>query len=100
MCEDIWTPAVTAHLADAGAEFFLVPNGSPFESGKFSTRLELARNRARETGRPLAYVNRTGGQDELVFDGRSFVVNRKGEFVRTMIGWEESIDVARWTQHG
>jgi NAD+ synthase len=98
VCEDIWTPAVAAHLADAGAEFFLVPNGSPFESGKFPTRVELARNRARETRRALAYINRIGGQDELVFDGRSFVVNRHGELVRAMIGWEESIDVARWTR--
>ncbi len=98
VCEDIWTPAVTAHLATAGAEFFLVPNGSPFESRKFSTRLELARDRARETRRPLAYVNRTGGQDELVFDGRSFVVDRNGELVRAIAGWQESIDLARWTR--
>ena len=82
VCEDIWTPAVTAHLARAGAEFFLVPNGSPFETGKFPTRLELARARARETNRALAYVNQIGGQDELVFDGRSFVVDRTGELVR------------------
>jgi NAD+ synthase len=98
VCEDIWTPAVPAHLARAGAEFFLVPNGSPFESGKFSTRLELARMRARETQRPLAYVNQVGGQDELVFDGRSFVVDRKGDLVRSMVPWEESIDVTRWTR--
>jgi len=98
VCEDIWTPAVAAHLAHAGAEFFLVPNSSPFESGKFSTRLELAQQRARETDRPLAYVNQAGGQDELVFDGRSFVLGRTGELVRSMAGWEESLDVARWTQ--
>jgi NAD+ synthase len=98
LCEDIWTPAVTTHLARAGAELFLVPNGSPFEAGKFSTRLELARTRARETQRPLAYVNQVGGQDELAFDGRSFVVDREGQLVRSTTGWEESIDVARWTQ--
>jgi NAD+ synthase len=100
VCEDIWSPLVTAQLAAAGAEFFLVPNGSPFESGKFSTRVELARSRARETGRPLAYINRIGGQDELVFDGRSFVVDRDGALVRTMAGWQESIDVSRWTRTG
>ena len=98
VCEDIWTPGVMAHLARAGAEFFLVPNGSPFESQKFSTRLELARMRAREANRPLAYVNQVGGQDELVFDGRSFVVDRSGDLVRSMVGWEESIDIARWTR--
>jgi NAD+ synthase len=62
-----------------GAELFLVPNGSPFEAGKFSTRLELARARARETNRALAYVNQVGGQDELVFDGRSFAVDSRGK---------------------
>ena len=48
VCEDVWTPAITAHLARAGAEFFIVPNGSPFETGKFPTRLELARARVRK----------------------------------------------------
>jgi NAD+ synthase len=100
VCEDIWSPLVTAQLAAAGAEFFLVPNGSPFESGKFSTRVELARSRAQETGRALAYINRIGGQDELVFDGRSFVVDRDGALVRTMAGWQESIDVSKWTRTG
>ncbi len=98
ICEDIWAPGIMAHLARAGTEFFLVPNGSPFESRKFSTRLERARMRAREADRPLAYVNQIGGQDELVFDGRSFVVDRKGDLVRSMIGWEESIDIARWAR--
>ena len=98
ICEDIWSAPVSAHLSRAGAELFLVPNGSPFESGKFSTRLDLARFRARETGRPLAYVNQIGGQDELVFDGRSFVLNREGELVRSMAGWVESIDITQWTR--
>jgi NAD+ synthase len=98
ICEDIWTPNVAAHLAKSGAELLLVPNGSPFETGKFSARLELARSRARETGLPLAYVNQIGGQDELVFDGRSFVLDGKGRLVRLMPGWEETSDVARWTR--
>ncbi len=100
VCEDIWTPTVPAHLASAGAELFVVPNGSPFESGKFPTRLELARARARETRRPLAYVNQIGGQDELVFDGRSFVLGAEGEIVRSMVAWEEAVDVSRWTRTG
>lgn len=100
VCEDIWTPEVTRHLAGAGAQFFLVPNGSPFESGKFSTRLELARQRAQETRRPLAYVNRTGGQDELVFDGRSFVVGADGRLVYSMAAWEESIAITTWVNTG
>jgi NAD+ synthase len=96
ICEDIWTPGVTSHLAKAGAELFLVPNGSPFETGKFSTRIELARARARETGVPLAYVNQVGGQDELVFDGRSFAINRGGELAASLVGWKESVTVTHW----
>jgi NAD+ synthase len=98
VCEDIWTPAVTTHLARAGAEFFLVPNGSPFEIGKFPTRIELARARARETSRALVYVNQIGGQDELVFDGRSFVLNRSGELACSLIGWDETVELTRWTR--
>ena len=98
VCEDIWTSAVTNHLATAGAEFFLVPNGSPYETGKFPRRIELACARARESNRPLAYVNQTGGQDELVFDGRSFVVNRSGEVACSIGGWEEAVELTSWTR--
>jgi len=98
VCEDIWTPAITAHLASAGAELFIVPNGSPFEIGKFPTRLELARARTRETNRALIYVNQVGGQDELVFEGRSFILNRTGDIALSMPGWEETIELTRWTR--
>jgi len=96
ICEDIWTPAITSHLARAGAELFIVPNGSPFEAGKFSTRLELAAARVRETGRPLAYVNQVGGQDELVFDGRSFVVNRGGHVAICADAWKSAVAITKW----
>jgi NAD+ synthase len=96
VCEDIWTPAITAHLASAGAELFIVPNGSPFEIGKFPTRIELARARTRETNRALIYVNQVGGQDELVFDGRSFILNRTGDIALSMAGWEETIELTHW----
>ena len=69
-----------------------MPNGSPFEAGKFSTRSSLhGRARVKRTA-PLVYVNQIGGQDELVFDGRSFVLNRTGDLVRSMAGWEEAIE--------
>ena len=100
VCEDIWTPAITAHLAHAGAELFIVPNGSPFEISKFPTRIELARARAMETNRALIYVNQVGGQDELVFDGRSFAVNRSGELACAMAGWEEEIRLTHWARTG
>jgi NAD+ synthase len=98
VCEDIWTPVITTHLARAGAEFFVVPNGSPFETEKFPLRIELARARSRETDRALIYVNQVGGQDELVFDGRSFVINKSGELACSLDGWEESVELTRWTR--
>ena len=68
------------------------------ESRKILDETRSRTERARETTRPLAYVNRIGGQDELVFDGRSFVVDRNGQLVRTLGGWREAIDVATWSR--
>ncbi len=78
ICEDMWTPDVAAHLKRGGAEILLVPNASPFETTKSETRLDLAQKRVAETGLPLVYVNQVGGQDELVFDGGSFVLDASG----------------------
>ena len=100
ICEDIWFPRVTGHLAALGAEIMLVPNGSPFEVDKFGGRLELARRRTTETSRPLAYVNQVGGQDELVFDGGSFAMNAGGALTRVLPFWEEALVVTRWERSG
>jgi NAD+ synthase len=94
ICEDIWFPRVTDHLAHAGAELMIVPNGSPFEVDKFAKRVELARERATESRVPLAYVNQVGGQDELVFDGGSFVVNGDGTLAQRLPFFTESIVTA------
>jgi NAD+ synthase len=75
ICEDIWTPDVVECLAETGGEILLVPNGSPFEAGKEDVRLNLVAARVTEAGKPLIYLNQVGGQDELVFDGASLVVN-------------------------
>ena len=75
ICEDIWTPEVVECLAETGGEIMLVPNGSPFEAGKEDVRFNLVAARVTEAGRPLVYLNQVGGQDELVFDGASLVVN-------------------------
>lgn len=82
ICEDIWykTPAVQA--AEAGAKLLLNLNASPFHSGKVPEREVLLRKRAQESGLPIVYLNLVGGQDELVFDGGSFVVNSAGELVQ------------------
>ncbi|RLV55992.1 NAD+ synthase [Aeromicrobium phragmitis] len=81
ICEDIWQdgPSAAAKAAEAG--LLLVLNGSPYEAAKDDTRLELCARRAREGACALAYVNLVGGQDELVFDGDSLVVDSEGELV-------------------
>jgi len=96
ICEDVWFPTVAEHLARLGAEILLVPNGSPFEVGKLHQRLSLARERISETHLPLVYVNQVGGQDELVFDGGSFVVNGDGTLARQLPLWQESLVLTRW----
>jgi NAD+ synthase len=96
ICEDVWFPTCPAHLVRQGAELLLVPNGSPFEVDKFHQRLDLAAHRVAETGLPLAYVNQVGGQDELVFDGGSFVMNPNGTLAHLLPFWRETLVVSRW----
>lgn len=79
VCEDIWQDGgPVARLAAEGVDLLAVLNGSPYEEGKGHLRAELAARRAREVGAPVAYVNMVGGQDDLVFDGGSFVVAADG----------------------
>src|SRR5438270_4592564 len=96
ICEDIWQEIVCAHLAEAGAEMLLVPNGSPYELDKDEGRYRLVRSRALQTGLPIVYLNRVGGQDELVFDGSSFIVHPDGERVVQLCDWEEALLVSDW----
>lgn len=81
LCEDMWYPKIAKHLKKGGAEILVVPNASPFESGKKAVRHKLAADRVKETGLPLIYVHQVGGQDELIFDGGSFVMNEKGHIL-------------------
>ena len=98
ICEDIWQDIVCAHLADAGAEMLLVPNGSPYELDKDDKRYQLVRSRALQTGLPIAYLNRVGGQDELAFDGSSFIVHPDGERVVQMADWDEALLFTDWVK--
>lgn len=99
ICEDIWQPDVCRHLADFGAEIFICINGSPYEIDKDALRIDgVAKRRAVDTGLPLAYLNRIGGQDELVFDGASFVVNGDGSLAVQMNDWEEQEVTTHWTR--
>jgi len=98
ICEDMWYPTVAAHLAKQGADLLIVPNGSPFERTKFNQRIALATERVRETGLALVYVNQVGGQDELVFDGGSFIVNANGQLVARLPAWQEVVRRTNWTR--
>ena len=84
------------HLAAQGADLLVVLNGSPFEVDKPGQRLEQAGPRVAETGLPLIYVNQVGGQDELVFDGASFVLAADGAVVATLPAWDEAVRVTTW----
>jgi NAD+ synthase len=100
ICEDIWYPVVARHLAARGAELLIAPNGSPFERAKLGRRVALATERVRETGVGLVYVNQVGGQDELVFDGGSFVVDRDERLAVRLPFWKEITHPVRWARAG
>ncbi|MDW3180967.1 NAD+ synthase [Roseobacter sp.] len=91
ICEDAWHEDVAETLAETGAEFLLVPNGSPYYRGKFETRLNLMVARVVETGLPLIYLNMVGGQDDQVFDGASFALNPGGALAVQLPVLEEVI---------
>jgi NAD+ synthase (glutamine-hydrolysing) len=95
ICEDLWQdggPITVAH--EASASLVVVPNASPYERDKGDTRLALCRRRSAEAGAPLAYVNMIGGQDELVFDGDSIVVDAAGNLLARGPQFEEALVVA------
>jgi NAD+ synthase len=96
ICEDIWKDEVCECLEECGAEILLVPNGSPFDWKKPDVRLNIVAARVTETGLPLAYLNQIGGQDELVFDGASFILNPGGSLAVQMPAWEEAVVVTEW----
>jgi len=96
VCEDMWLEPVCAHLAELGAQLFIVPHGSPYELDKIDTRERLSRARTTSTGLPLIFLNRVGGQDELAFDGSSFVMHPDGEVVVQMADWDEDYLLTDW----
>ncbi len=98
ICEDMWTPDVTETLQESGAEILVIPNGSPYESDKLDERLNLAVQRVVESDLPLVYVNQVCGQDELVFDGASFVLNADRRLAAQAPAWREHVTTTRWTR--
>jgi len=96
ICEDMWEAGPARALSQRGAEMLVILNGSPFEAGKPNRRLDLAAARTRETRLPLIYVNMVGGQDELVFDGRSFVLQPNGQPALQLPAWQEAVRITTW----
>ncbi len=96
VCEDMWTEDVAKGLEESGAEILIVPNASPFECDKRDVRMKLAVARVTETGLPLIYCNQVGGQDELVFDGTSFVLNADRRLAAQAKSFEEDLLITRW----
>jgi NAD+ synthetase len=91
ICADSWNAEAPRATRDAGATVLLVLNASPYHAGKQEMRREVMRERVAETRMPLVYVNLVGGQDELVFDGGSFVLNRDGALTHQLPLFEEAL---------
>ncbi|MCG6937670.1 MAG: NAD+ synthase [Gammaproteobacteria bacterium] len=81
ICEDVWQESVVKQAKNAGAQAIVVINASPFHIDKHAERIAMLQNHAKQFAVPIMYLNMTGGQDELVFDGDSLVVNRRGELI-------------------
>ncbi len=96
ICEDLWFATTSEYLKGKGAEILLVPNGSPYDHDKPNQRIEIAGARQDETDLPIIYVNQVGGQDELVFDGDSFVLDRGKAIKARLPAFEEKIAITEW----
>lgn len=96
ICEDIWGADPVECIAETGGEILLVPNGSPYERDKFYIRQHHVAARVAESGLPLAYLNQVGGQDELVFDGGSFVLNADRSLAVQMPAFQEGLVLTHW----
>lgn len=100
ICEDWWLPAIPETLAENGADLLLSLNGSPFEAGKQGQRLQQAMARVVETRLPFVFCAQVGGQDELVFEGGSFVLNADRGLAAHLPYFEEAIALTEWRREG
>jgi len=100
ICEDWWFPAVCETLCETGAEILLSINGSPFEVEKHQARVDLAVHRVVETGLGFVFVNQVGGQDELVFEGASFVMNPDRSLAHVLPMFAEEVRLTEWRREG
>lgn len=100
ICEDIWTETVIECLCETGAEIILSINASPYSTKKIDQRMSVAVSRVLESKLPLIYLNRVGGQDELVFDGSSFSLSHKGELTSQSYDFKEHTSVITLKKEG
>lgn len=100
ICEDTWTATVANKLKASGAELLISINASPYEITKHDQRMTIARARVKETGLPMIYVNQCGGQDEIVFDGASFVMNESGHVILQAEEFVEDTHHTTWNRAG
>jgi NAD+ synthase len=98
ICEDIWGPEPVECIVETGGEILLVPNGSPYRRGVVDERLSVAVARVKEAGLPLVYLNQVGGQDELVFEGASFVLNTDLGFAAQLPAFREEVATVVFTR--
>jgi NAD+ synthase len=96
VCEDIWGPEPVECIAETGGEILLVLNGSPYRRKVVDERLNAVVPRIKESGLPLLYVNQVGGQDELVFDGASFVLNADASLAVQLPAFQEACTLTHW----
>lgn len=100
ICEEVWDVNAATALALQGAEILLVQNASPYHLGKAGQRKKVVDAAVAATGLPLVYLNLIGGQDELVFDGRSYVVGSAGADVARLPAFQETLGMTRWEKDG
>ncbi|MCB5189378.1 NAD+ synthase [Methylobacillus arboreus] len=97
ICADVWGPEPARRARDAGAKLLLVLNASPYHIDKQKERYEVVRDRIKETGLPVIYANLVGGQDELVFDGASFVMNDEGALTQQLPSFAEALGIVTFS---
>ncbi|MYJ86096.1 MAG: NAD+ synthase [Rhodobacteraceae bacterium] len=96
ICEDAWYEDVCETLEESGAEILIVPNGSPYERNKLDKRFNRMVARVIETGLPLVYINMVGGQDDQVFDGGSFTLNKGGRLASQLSLFDEMVEIVEF----
>ncbi len=99
-CEDLWWDEVTQYLTDKNSDILISLNGSPYEEIKAHDRFENAKERVAQSGVALIYSNQVGGQDELVFDGEAFVMDRFGQVIVRQAAFKSEITLTEWSKEG